>query len=63
MLRFLVIKVHWQHSQVYHNGMNQLWPGEAYRGLLDVKSQWNIPYTDTEIYRQLWNYNGCKKIK
>jgi len=56
-------KSHWHHSHVYHNGMNQLWPGEAYRGLLDVKSQWNMQYPDAEMYRRLWNYNGGKEIK
>jgi len=53
-------KAHWQHSQVYHNDMNQIWPGEAYKGLIDVNNQWNTGYTAEQILKQLWNYNGGK---
>ncbi|MBS1632563.1 MAG: hypothetical protein JST10_08315 [Bacteroidetes bacterium] len=51
---------HWQHREVYHNGMNQLWPGEAYRGLLDVNTMWNAGYSADQILKQLWNYSGGK---
>ena len=53
-------KSHWQHSQVYHNGMNQLWPGEAQRGLIEVNRMWNTGYSAEEILKQIWNYNGGK---
>jgi len=55
---------HWQHHQVYNNGMSSLWPGEAYRGLIDVKAQWpGVKYSNKQIEQKMWFYAGGKEIQ
>ncbi|MDI3311502.1 MAG: hypothetical protein QJR05_08785 [Thermoanaerobacterium sp.] len=53
----------WQHNQVYCNGINDSWPGDVYKALMDINGNMNLQYSDKQILQNLWFYVGSKDVK
>jgi RHS repeat-associated protein len=53
----------WQHNQVYYNNIKNMWPGDAYRALIDINGNMNLNYTNKQILQNIWFYNGGKEIQ
>jgi hypothetical protein len=53
----------WQHNQIYYNNIKNVWPGDAYRALIDINGNMNLNYTNKQILQNIWFYNGGKEIQ
>lgn len=42
--------------------MDQNWPGEAHRGLIEANQNLNMGNTSKKIFSRMWNYQGGKSI-
>jgi hypothetical protein len=50
----------YQHSQVYWNGANDMWPGMASGGIQEANSNFGQFYTNKQLETMMWNYSGGK---
>lgn len=46
------------HQQVYWNGNNSLWPGAAYRGIVNVNNAFGQRYNNLQLNKMIWSYYG-----